>query len=136
MKLLAKTTTYAVMHFTVATGVVYAVTGNLAAAVSVGLLEPVIQTLFYALHERAWGGRGQAGRAWLAKMVTYGVMHVVLAAGVVYAITGDLAAAISIGLLEPAVQTLFYALHERLWTSGRRPTMARTLGVSSHALPA
>lgn len=49
-----KTTSYGVMHFTVAVAVAYAVTQSWAAAISIGLLEPFIQTIAYALHERAW----------------------------------------------------------------------------------
>ncbi len=49
-----KPLTYAVMHFTVAVTVAFAVTGSWAAALGVGIIEPMIQTVFYALHERAW----------------------------------------------------------------------------------
>lgn len=52
-----KTVTYGVMHFCVAVLVAYAVTRNWAAAVGVGLLEPMVQTVAYVLHERAWARR-------------------------------------------------------------------------------
>lgn len=50
-----KTLTYGVMHFAVAVCVAYALTGSLAIALGIGAIEPMVQTLFYALHERAWG---------------------------------------------------------------------------------
>ncbi|GAB4517786.1 MAG: hypothetical protein Kow00133_02390 [Amphiplicatus sp.] len=50
----AKTLTYGIMHFIVAAGVAFAVTGSWIAAMGVGLIEPLIQTGFYNLHERAW----------------------------------------------------------------------------------
>ncbi|MEM9810172.1 MAG: DUF2061 domain-containing protein [Pseudomonadota bacterium] len=53
-----KTATYAGMHFVVAFIVAYALTGSLVAAVSIGLVEPFIQTGAYALHEKLWESRG------------------------------------------------------------------------------
>ena len=50
-----------------------------------------------------------------AKTATYGVMHFVVAGGVAYAITQDWRAALAISAIEPAVQTVSYALHERVW---------------------
>lgn len=52
----------------------------------------------------------------LNKTLTYGVMHLVVAMAVAYAVTGSLAAALAIGLLEPAVQTVAYFLHEKAWS--------------------
>ena len=49
-----KTMTYGVMHFCVAATVAYVLTGSLAAALSIGLIEPFVQTFFYNFHERAW----------------------------------------------------------------------------------
>lgn len=49
------------------------------------------------------------------KPVTYGVMHLVVAMGVAFAITGEWAAALAIGLIEPIVQTFFYGVHEKVW---------------------
>jgi uncharacterized membrane protein len=49
-----KTLTYGLMHLTVAIAVAYAVTRNWQAALAVGLLEPLVQTIAYTLHERAW----------------------------------------------------------------------------------
>ncbi|MEL7043338.1 MAG: DUF2061 domain-containing protein [Pseudomonadota bacterium] len=49
-----KTTTYAVMHFCVAVSVAFALTGNIKLALSIGLIEPVVQTFAYALHEFGW----------------------------------------------------------------------------------
>lgn len=51
---LAKTITYCVMHFTVAIIVAYALTRNWAIALAVGVVEPLVQTAFFALHERLW----------------------------------------------------------------------------------
>jgi uncharacterized membrane protein len=56
------------------------------------------------------------------KTLTYGLMHLTVAIAVAYAVTGDWRAALAVGLIEPAVQTVAYTLHERAWAkAGERP---------------
>lgn len=50
------------------------------------------------------------------KTVTYCLMHFVVAVSVAYALTGDIRAALAIGIIEPLVQTVFFTLHDRLWS--------------------
>ena len=57
---IAKTATYGTMHLAVAVTVAYAVSGSWAVALGIGLLEPVVQTVAYTLHERFWDRRAQA----------------------------------------------------------------------------
>lgn len=54
MRLFYKSTTYCLTHITVATTIAYAISGNLAAAMTIGLLEPVVQSFVFALHEWLW----------------------------------------------------------------------------------
>lgn len=56
---LLKTLSYALVHFTVAFGVVYLLTGSVPIATGVALIEPMANTLAYFLHERAWTFFGQ-----------------------------------------------------------------------------
>lgn len=49
------------------------------------------------------------------KTFTYALMHLLVAMGVAFALTGSWAAALAIGLIEPTVQTVAYTLHERAW---------------------
>jgi len=49
------------------------------------------------------------------KTMTYSVMHLVVAVSVAYALTRDWRIALAVGLIEPAVQTVAFALHERAW---------------------
>ncbi|MGE0753850.1 MAG: DUF2061 domain-containing protein [Alphaproteobacteria bacterium] len=51
---LCKTLTYCIMHFTVAIAVAYLLTGSWAIALSIGIVEPLVQTAFFNLHERGW----------------------------------------------------------------------------------
>lgn len=54
MNRLSKTATYGVMHMSVAFLVAYCITGNWKLSVSISLIEPVVQTFCYTLHELAW----------------------------------------------------------------------------------
>ena len=51
----------------------------------------------------------------LIKTSSYGTMHLAVAMGVAYALTRDWRIALGIGLIEPAVQTIAYILHEKAW---------------------
>jgi uncharacterized membrane protein len=57
MRLAAKTASWSVLHMIVAIVVAYALTRNWQAALAVGLIEPVFQTIAFALHERAWAAK-------------------------------------------------------------------------------
>jgi uncharacterized membrane protein len=46
--------TYSVMHLIVAIGVAYALTRDWRIALGVGLIEPIVQTLAYTVHEHLW----------------------------------------------------------------------------------
>lgn len=60
----------------------------------------------------------------LKKTASYYVLHVTVAALVAYAVTGNFLLALTLSLLEPTVQMLFFYLHETLWErqAQRRPS--------------
>ena len=49
-----KTVTYGLMHFAVAVTVAYALTGDIRTALAIGIVEPMVQTVFFTLHDRFW----------------------------------------------------------------------------------
>jgi len=49
-----KTVTYAVMHFVVAVSVAFALTRDWRLALAIGVIEPLVQTVFFAVHDRVW----------------------------------------------------------------------------------
>lgn len=51
-----KTASFAAVHFSVAFGIAYALTGSLAIATGIGLIEPVANTVAFFFHERIWRG--------------------------------------------------------------------------------
>ena len=64
------------------------------------------------------------------KVCTYCVMHFVVAIGVAYALTRDWRIALAVGIVEPLVQTVAFAVHERLWErrSSAAPKVAAPCG--------
>ena len=51
----------------------------------------------------------------LAKTMSYGLMHIVVTFCVGLFITGEIHLAVGISLLEPLVQIGFFSLHEYIW---------------------
>lgn len=51
---MTKTMTFAVMHFTVAFGVAWLLTGDLIVGGLVALVEPGVNTIAYHFHEKIW----------------------------------------------------------------------------------
>jgi uncharacterized membrane protein len=63
----------------------------------------------------------RANLSTLKKTASYYVMHILVAAAVGYAITGNLAMAFTLSLVEPTVQAFAFFFHEKMWErSGRR----------------
>ncbi|PIR38671.1 MAG: hypothetical protein COV35_05790 [Alphaproteobacteria bacterium CG11_big_fil_rev_8_21_14_0_20_39_49] len=54
MHILFKTISYGITHIIVATIVAYGLTGNIAVALSIGLIEPIVQTFVFSVHELIW----------------------------------------------------------------------------------
>jgi uncharacterized membrane protein len=42
------------MHFAVAVTVAYALTNDIRTALAIGMIEPLVQTVFFTLHDRIW----------------------------------------------------------------------------------
>jgi uncharacterized membrane protein len=49
-----KTASFALVHFSVAFGVTWLLTGSIALGGLVALIEPAINTVAYHVHEKAW----------------------------------------------------------------------------------
>jgi uncharacterized membrane protein len=54
MQFAKKTLTYSLTHLIGAVSVAFALTRDWRAALAIGMIEPIFQTLAFALHERAW----------------------------------------------------------------------------------
>ena len=56
---LRKTASYYLVHIVVASAVAYMVTGNWMQALTLSLLEPTVQMVFFYLHEKFWERRAK-----------------------------------------------------------------------------
>lgn len=55
---LAKTASFAVVHFSVAFGIAYLLTGSIGIASALALIEPLANTVAFFFHDRAWARFG------------------------------------------------------------------------------
>jgi uncharacterized membrane protein len=55
----------------------------------------------------------------LLKTGSYYLLHIVVAACVAYAVTGNFIASLTLSLLEPTVQAFAYFFHEKAWARSR-----------------
>lgn len=51
---MAKTVSFAVVHFSVAFSVGYVMTGSVAVGGAIALVEPLVNTIAYFFHEKVW----------------------------------------------------------------------------------
>ena len=51
---MTKTLTFAILHFSVAFSVAYLLTGSIAISSTVALVEPIVNTVAFFFHEKAW----------------------------------------------------------------------------------
>jgi uncharacterized membrane protein len=61
----------------------------------------------------------------LKKTASYYVVHMTVAGGVAFAVTGSWVAAITLSLLEPTVQAVVYFFHERFWSTHETKRLAK-----------
>lgn len=59
---MSKTVSFAAVHFTVAFGVGYVMTGSVLVGGAIALVEPFINTIAYHIHEKVWNRIQQARR--------------------------------------------------------------------------
>lgn len=60
----------------------------------------------------------------LKKTASYYVMHIIVAAMVAYAVTGNLVMAFTLSLVEPTVQAFAFFFHEKAWERWDRRVIA------------
>lgn len=61
-RMFKKTLSYYIMHITVAMLVGYFVTGSLAMAITLSLLEPTVQAFAFFFHEKVWEKKDKAAQ--------------------------------------------------------------------------
>lgn len=59
----------------------------------------------------------------MTKTITFAVMHFSIAFSVAYVLTGDIVVGGAVALIEPAVNTVAYYFHDKVWERIRRVRM-------------
>ncbi|MEH6700032.1 MAG: DUF2061 domain-containing protein [Brevundimonas sp.] len=75
-------------------------------------------------------------KALALKVASYGVMHLIVAILVAYAITRDWRLALAVGLIEPFFQTIAYSFHDRIWHRIERRKMRSGVEETAEAVTA
>ncbi|TVP91905.1 MAG: DUF2061 domain-containing protein [Pseudomonadaceae bacterium] len=72
----------------------------------------------------------------MTKTMSFAVVHVTIAFAVVYALTGSLLLGGTVALIEPAINTVGYHFHEKIWQRIERRRSQRRTAVSSPIISA
>ncbi|MDA9556716.1 DUF2061 domain-containing protein [Vibrio sp.] len=127
-----KTLLFAIVHFSIATSLVYLFTGDFLLGSAIALIEPSINTVAFYYHEKVWQKvtylRKQSA---LHKTISFGVIHFSVAFGVITVLTGNYFAAGVIAVLEPLANTVaFYFIEKRsnrIETGYKKATEEKTM---------
>lgn len=115
---MTKTVTFAVIHFSIATTLAYALTGDFLLGSLIALIEPSVNTLAFYAHEKIWTKIPVLKRIeFMTKIKTasFAVIHFSIAFTVTYILTGDAFIGGLIATIEPAVNSVAYFFHEKVW---------------------
>ena len=99
---------------TLATALIALVTASLIA-----LIEPAVNTVAFYFHDLGWH-RLKPRHSLQAKTSSFALVHFSVAFGVAYLLSGELLTGGVMALIEPAINTVVFFFHERLWRS-RQP---------------
>ena len=75
---------------------------------------------------------GTNGDQWLIKTVTFALTHFTVAFTVAYLLTGDLLIGSLIAMVEPAINTVAYFFHEKIWARHQRNAIASRINLHQH----
>jgi uncharacterized membrane protein len=113
-----KTLTFAGIHFSIATVVAFALTGDFLLGSLVAMVEPTINTGAFYLHEKLWQKLPYLKRReskTQVKTASFAVIHFSVAFIVTYLLTGDAFIGGLMATIEPAINSIAYFFHERVW---------------------
>lgn len=109
-----KTISFAILHFGVAFTVAYLLTGELLTASLIALIEPAVNTVAFYFHDLGWH-KLKPNQSLQAKTSSFAVVHFSVAFGVAFLLSGELLTGGVMAMIEPAINTVVFFFHERLW---------------------
>lgn len=121
-----KTITFAVIHFSIATIVAFALTGDLLLGSLIAMIEPSINTVAFYAHEKAWENMPflkKRQSMTKAKTMSFAFIHFNVAFLVTYALTGDAFIGGLMASIEPAINSFAYFFHEKAWVNKNKNSL-------------
>jgi uncharacterized membrane protein len=110
-----------ITHLAIGFAIAYAVTGSPALGGVAVLIEPVLNVLLVPFHEQTWHRqlrRASGQRRYLMltlEKISLAAMHMVVAFGVMFFVTGSAACGGLAAVLEPVCNVVLMPLHDRVW---------------------
>ncbi|MEN9531720.1 MAG: hypothetical protein RIQ83_944 [Pseudomonadota bacterium] len=114
-----KTISFAALHFIVAFTLAYLLTGELLTASLIALIEPAVNTVAFYFHDLGWH-KFKPEHSLQVKTSSFALVHFSVAFGVAFLLSGELLTGGVMATIEPAINTVIFFFHERLWRS-RQP---------------
>ena len=117
-RIMIKTITFAIIHFSIATLVAFSLTGDILLGSMIAMIEPSINTVAFYAHEKAWQHipfLKLHNSMTKVKTVSFAVIHFNVAFAVTYALTGDAFIGGLMATIEPAINSVAYFFHEKAW---------------------
>ncbi|WP_416351614.1 DUF2061 domain-containing protein [Psychromonas arctica] len=115
---MAKTITFAGIHFSIATLVAFALTGDFLLGSLIAIIEPSINTVAFYFHEKVWQHLPflkKRESMTKVKTISFAIIHFNVAFAVTYALTGDAFIGGLMATIEPTINSFAYFFHEKAW---------------------
>jgi uncharacterized membrane protein len=121
--IMKKTISFAILHFGVAFTVAYLLTGELLTASLIALIEPAVNTVAFYFHDLGWH-KLKPSHSLQAKTSSFALVHFSVAFAVAFLLSGELLTGGVMAIIEPAINTVVFFFHERLWRARQQLALA------------
>lgn len=111
---MTKTLSFAAIHFSVAFTLAWLLTGEILLASLIALIEPMVNTAAFYLHDKLWQWR-KPDHSLHAKTSSFAVVHFTVAFSVASLLSGEWLTGGVMALIEPGINTVAFFFHEKAW---------------------
>jgi uncharacterized membrane protein len=111
---LGKTGSFAVIHLTIAISLGYLLTGSFVLAGLIAFIEPALNTVAHFVYDRWWEHRHGTAPS-VRKTAIFAGIHFTNAVVVIWALTGSIAIAGLMALVEPLANAVALYFFDRWW---------------------
>jgi uncharacterized membrane protein len=116
---LGKTGSFAVIHLTIAISLGYLLTGSFVLAGLIAFIEPALNTVAHFVYDRWWEHRYGTAPS-VRKTAIFAGIHFTNAVVVIWALTGSIAIAGAMALVEPLANAVALYFFDRWWNRPHR----------------